>query len=363
MVRLLTILACIALLLGLAEGTAQLLETIRPEVESVSFDYAPYRMLRMTSAPFPLNRDGFRAAELDTYRGAFLVEFLGGSVCLGVGTNPGKPLTEQLEEALHRVGMTKAKVVNLCQGGAASAQELAIFLQYGLPMRPQVVLSFNGANDLLHPRPLGEDDHPNLPYRNREMQSLFEGHHSWPEHLALKRIGDRLGRRLSLAITVPGIPAPVPSSSILESYFYVTEVIRALAEGQGGAYGLILQPALHYAKPLSSQEQLQWAERRPRDAGVAAEYARGLFLQARASAAEWSGRSGARLFDLTETFAQTPETVYSDSVHFTGATGFRMLEQELERQGIVAWIEQRYRAWEEQPPAKQVENGGLAWRR
>src|SRR5206468_1837985 len=74
----------------LAEGGARIAEWLHPNHQALSFSYAPYRMLRMTKGPWALNRDGFRARELETYRDSFLVEFLGGSVCLGVGVNPGR---------------------------------------------------------------------------------------------------------------------------------------------------------------------------------------------------------------------------------------------------------------------------------
>src|SRR6202040_3138098 len=115
-------------LLTLAEGAARMAEWLRPRSDDLAFDYAPYRMLRMTRAPWPLNRDGFRARELETYRNTFLIEFLGGSVCLGVGTTPGQTLPERLQAALDARGLARAAVLNLCQGGATSAQELAIFL-------------------------------------------------------------------------------------------------------------------------------------------------------------------------------------------------------------------------------------------
>jgi hypothetical protein len=240
---------------------------------------------------------------------------------------------------------------------------LAIFLEYGLPLRPQVVISFNGANDLFHPQPLGDDPGANLPYHDREMRALFAGMHSWSEHLGIKRVSDRLYRRLNegseaMYSKPRGMVAP---GTILESYFYTTEVIRALTEEQHGLYGLILQPALHYAKPWSSEEAAMWKQRRPHDAQSATDYAHGLYAQARTAAAVWSAKSGAPLFDLTEAFAETPGTIYSDSVHFKGETGFRILEQELERRGLIQAIRERYKAWEaggtEELPEKV-----MAWR-
>ncbi len=107
------------LLLG-SEGAARLAEWVHPPASDLTFEYAPYRMLKMSQAPWRLNRDGFRARELETYRNSFLIEFLGGSVCLGVGTNPGPTVPERLEIALHRAGLARVEVLNLCQGGATS---------------------------------------------------------------------------------------------------------------------------------------------------------------------------------------------------------------------------------------------------
>jgi len=332
-----------ALVAVLAEGVAHVAEWVHPVTEEVAFEYAPYRMLRMSRAPWPLNREGFRAQELETYRGKFLIEFLGGSVCLGVGTDTGKTVPERIAEALDRAGLKHAAVLNLCQGGATSAQELAIFLEYGLPLAPQVVLSFDGANDLLHPLPMGEDAGANLPYRDREMRAGFAGQHSWTAHLALARVAGRLAART---------PQPVHGNAvdpemILDSYLYATRVVRTLTTEQGGWYALLLQPTLHYAKPWSAGERAMWRERRPLDGDSASQYTAGLYERARGRLA-----GAGRFYDLTKVFAATAETVYSDSVHFTGSTGYKMLTEELERQGLMAHIAARYKSWE-----------SLAWQR
>src|SRR5579883_1722286 len=136
------------LALALCEGAARLAERIRPPGDSLAFSYSPYRMLKMVKAPWPLNREGFRADKLESYRGSFLIEFLGGSVCLGIGDNPGATIPERLEHALQMNGLARARVLNLCQGGATSAQELIILTEYGLPLHPQAVLAFDGANEI-----------------------------------------------------------------------------------------------------------------------------------------------------------------------------------------------------------------------
>src|SRR5579863_3204346 len=247
------------LLLG-AEGVARLAEWIHPPADDLTFEYAPYRMLKMSRSPWQLNRDGFRAQELETYRNSFLIEFLGGSVCLGVGTNPGPTVPERLELALHRAGLARAKVLNLCQGGATSAQELAIFLEYGLPLAPQVVLSFNGANDVMHPQPIGEDTAANLPYQDREIRARMSGDTALT-HLAALRVAARLTARWNPPKRVTG--NSVPEADILTSYHQTLSIVRILTEQQGGFYALLLQPTLHFEKPWSAQEAAMWRTSHP----------------------------------------------------------------------------------------------------
>ncbi|MEQ1884608.1 MAG: hypothetical protein ABL967_06060 [Bryobacteraceae bacterium] len=333
----------VLLLLGLAEGSATVLEKLRPRDAELAFDYAPYRMLRMSHAPWPLNRDGFRARELETYRDHFVVEFLGGSVCLGVGTNTGPTVADHLQYALDRLGLSRAQVLNLCQGGATSAQELAIFVQYGLPIKPQVVLSLNGANDLLHPRPVGSDDAPNLPYRDREMRASFDGHHSVLSHLALVRLAGRLAARHP---ENPAAHPPVPVNSVLDSYTYMLEVTRQLAESSGATYAVLFQPTLHYRKKWSAGESSMWQQRDPQYGAATSAAVRETYSAADRYLSNWAKATGANWIDLTNTFAGTPGTVYSDSVHFASEGGNLALFDELERRGLVADIEARYRVWE-----------------
>jgi hypothetical protein len=340
MTRIPTLVFQTLILLTLAEGAARMAEWLRPQSNDLAFDYAPYRMLRMTRAPWPLNRDGFRARELESYRNTFLIEFLGGSVCLGVGTNPGRTLPERLEAALDARGLARAAVLNLCQGGATSAQELAIFLQYGLPLDPQVVLSFDGANDLLHPRPIGGDDAPNLPYRNAEMRAWFEGHHTALAHLALVRVAGRI-------MKPPLATGPaVPREAILRSYEYAMGVTKTLAGSRGAMYAVLFQPALHYQKPWSEAEKKMWRERSGKDGEQTSRRARELYAVAAPELGRWAAAHGTTFLDLTGVFAHTSETVYSDSVHFTGERGYDALFDEVERWGLLDRIAGRYHRWE-----------------
>jgi hypothetical protein len=341
------------LLLLAAEFAARVIEAVRPARDELSFTYAPYRMLRMAKAPWPLNRDGFRALDWDAYRGKFLIEFLGGSVCLGVGTNPGKTVPERLEAELRHRGLARAAVVNLCQGGATSAQELAIFLQYGVPLQPGVVLSFDGANDFMHPRPVGDDPAPNLPYRNAEMQARFDGQHSWPDHLAVVRTMWRyLRNRGASAFVHSAVDQPtVQDKDIIESYEYVIGITALLARHAGAYYAVLFQPTLHYRKPWSDAEAVSWRNRVPQNGERVSALARRLYEGATPKIVDWARSNDITFLDLTGAFEAVPDTIYSDSVHFTGERGYTTLFQAIEREGLIDRIAALYGEWERRRPS------------
>jgi hypothetical protein len=331
------------LLLVLFEGAARVAERIHPGGDAVAFAYSPYRMLKMQRAPWALNRAGFRAQELDTYGNSFLIEFLGGSVCLGVGDRPGETVPERLEHAMHALGLTRARVLNLCQGGATSAQELSILIEYGLPLHPQAVLSFDGANDMLHPRPIGQDAAANLPYENQQLQARVDGRDGLA-HFALARVALRLTTRFRSPLATQ--QEPVPTAAILDSYLYHLSLARTLTEANHGLYAVLLQPTLHLDKPWSPEESTLWSAARPRDTAPLSQLIRDRYSQARGAATQWAASNGATLYDLTRVFAKAPEPLYSDSVHFRGPRGYELLFAELQRQGLVTRLRERYREWE-----------------
>jgi hypothetical protein len=336
------------LLLALAEGAARVAEKLHPGGDQVAFTYSPYRMLKMQRAPWTLNRDGFRAQELDTYRdGFFLIEFVGGSVCLGVGEHPGAAVPERLELALHALGLPRARVLNLCQGGATSAQELAILIEYGLGLHPQAVLSFDGANDVLHPRPVGVDDAANLPYQNAQLEARVDGRDGL-SHLAVARVALRLESRFRAPVPASQAPAAgsVPITAILDSYLYHLAQARTLTEAQRGLYAVLLQPTLHLDKPWSAEETTLWHAARPRDAASLTQIIHDRYAETRQATAQWAASNGVTLYDLTRVFLEAPEPVYSDSVHFHGPRGYEMLFGELEQQGLITRLRERYQAWE-----------------
>ena len=81
-----------------------------------------------------------------------------------------------------------------------------------------------------------------------------------------------------------------------------------------------------------------WRGRRPKDREAMSRGVRDLYAGAAAELPLWAAARNLMLVDLTHTFERTPETVYSDSVHFTGERGYAMVFEEIERRELLARI-------------------------
>ena len=329
-------------LLVLFEGVSFLALKVRygrNQAQLLEFDYAPYRMMKVKAAPWPLNPEGFRAKPLNHYlnssRKRFRIVFLGGSVCAGYGGNNGPPLPNLLQKRLYKLGIANVEIINLGQAGAVSAQELAILIQYGLKLKPQFVVSFNGLNDLFHPRPLGPDEAPNLPYENHLLRDLWKG--SWYNRTSLWR----------LLASKP--PAPqineVPVESIVSSYVQTMDLTHKLTKAYGITHAVLLQPSSWLNKPLSPKER-HFIETRYKPRHMK----RGALLFQKAIHAfnDWSRQDDSRhFFDLTSAFAHEEKLIYEDTNHFANRSGYPRLLEMLENKGFIDQILNEYSAWKQ----------------
>jgi len=71
-----------------------------------------------------------------------------------------------------------------------------------------------------------------------------------------------------------------------------------------------------------------------------------LYAEAGPLLERWAAFQGTAFLDLTGVFEHSSETIYSDSVHFTGKRGYAALFDEVERQGLIDRIAARYRQWQ-----------------
>jgi hypothetical protein len=320
----------------------------------LEFEYAPYRMMKTKVAGWPINKDGFRAKPLEYYhqksQQTFRIVFLGGSVAIGYGKNNGDPLSDLLQKRLLELGLSQVEVINLGQGGAVSAQELAILLQYGLPLRPQIVVSFNGVNDFMFPYPIGSHESPNLPYQNKRFQAL------WADDIDSKSMREILFRKTSTGRLLQIIkqkfqPQPsstysikkeVPIGEVVNSYIDTMDIINHLTKPHGITHMVMLQPTSLVNKPLSSAEreflEQEYTLKQRQRTQI-------LFQKSAALLKEQALHGGSRFYDLTDAFSNEPQTIYMDSCHFSNIKGYPRLLEVLEQKGFIAEIRDAYNAW------------------
>ena len=201
----------------------------------------------------------------------------------------------------------------------------------------------DGANDVLHPSPVGDDSEANLPYRNAQIEARVDGRDGL-SHLALARVAARIAQRFREPGPAQGVP--VEESAVLDSYLYHLAAVRTLTEANHGLYAIAFQPTLHYSKPWSVEETAMWKKRRPGDARQLTNVIRERYGHAQEAVTEWAEAGGVALYDLSSAFENTSATVYSDSVHFHGPLGYETLFSELARHGLIDRICERYRDWE-----------------
>lgn len=353
------VLTTFIIFLLLVEGAAFIAMKLRgiqhPDAPLLKFDYAPYRMMKTIQAPWPINEEGFRAKPLRSYLArpdeSFRIVFLGGSVCVGYGGDTGPVLSDLLEERLRELGKTQVEVVNLGQGGAVSAQELAILIQYGLKLQPKIVLSFNGVNDLGHPSPIGLDEEPNLPYFDARMREMWRDtkRSFWSALYTRTSSGQmptRIYHKLRRAGFFGGIKIKeVPVESVVASYVGMMDLTRRLAAAYDIRHAVVLQPVALVDKPMSDQE-LRYAEK----AGLLSfrERFQALYRQtAEALHAASSGGDFRSFYNLVGAFREEKRTVYLDGAHFVNRIGYPRLLEVLEEQGLIEQIAREYRSWEE----------------
>jgi len=319
-----------------------------PEYPLMAFDYAPYRMMKAVKSPWEINKDGFRAKPFEQYQRDnnknFRIVFLGGSACLGYGRDTGPPLSTLLEQRLHSLGFLDIEVINLAQGGAVSGQELAILIQYGLKLNPQIVVSFNGANDLMHPAPFGDDEQPNLPYLNQSMRELWHNAKSPLTYIlnttSIGRVIKGLKRRLITAKN------SVPIEDVVNSYTQTMEVTYRIVSSYGAEHMILLQPIITIDKPLSSEEQKYF--KRKYDTPEKISRCHMLFETSTSLLRSYAERNaGMDFYDLRSAFKKEYDTIYMDSLHFANNKGYPRLLAVLEHDGFINKVIEIYEKWKQ----------------
>lgn len=222
-----------------------------------------------------------------------------------------------LEEALGKRFAGKAfEVINAAYGAYNARQELILVALWGSELRPDMIVSLDGANDLRHRL---DADRAGTFFLDPAYAFALE--HPWLAPLAdLTRHSQALQgfRRLAARRSIQGSEHYADAIPV---YVSAEHAINVLAKGLAAARVIVLQPFLGFKKPLSAEER-QFKVYSYRE-----EVMQTLLERTSGELVQLATRDGVTFLDGRTAFEGIPGTVFSDDVHFIGDDGYRRLAQ------------------------------------
>lgn len=286
--------------------------------------FAPVRNFRSVSVN--TNELGFRGlapmAEkaVDTRR----IAVLGGSAAFGIGASADAATFPAVLERTLRERGRRVEVINAAAPAYVSGQELARLTFQVLDLAPDVLVIYDGFNDINSA--LMFDPRPGYPSNFRWLEAAVHLNSLgafvryrvsaavWGSGLAF------WARRLSgvasdSALTLPGADA---DAAIVAAYRYHLETMVWMAQARGMRVLCVFQPTLVAKARQSAGERrvLEYIEQR--HPGYLERF-RGMLPMAVTAMGEACGRLRARVVDLSPVFDNVMESVFFDTAHVRDA--------------------------------------------
>jgi hypothetical protein len=271
----------------------------------------PERTLSLTYEPFvmygPEWDRQFTAADANDRRPIALL--LGGSTAQGFSP-------EILGAALQRRFGRPVHVVNAAYGGYEARQEVVVASLWAPQLRPSVIISLDGQNDLEHRLRVAR---PGRFFLDAAYQTYLTRPFLAPvayllaESQAYNAVA-RLSARHHIADWTHYADA-------IPVYVAAQHSINVVARGLGAKRLIVLQPFMSFKQPLAPEERAFTAYAY-RD-GVM----RALYDHAAPALAELAREDAAEYLDARAIFNGIASAVFSDDVHFRGDGGYARLAQ------------------------------------
>jgi hypothetical protein len=217
-----------------------------------------------------LNAEGFRTREIVTPKPAdeLRIFFVGGSTVIG-GYQVETTIPGVVEAHLHANGLPQARTYNFGVLSFVSGQELALLVHRLIDLRPDLVIAYDGGNDLYEPWVY--DPRPGYPFNfvteeeamtalaNAQGDAKTIASFSRDSALlqALLGTGDWASRA---AIRIDQLRSEVDYGSAHWKAAVVNAYARNLAQmchfarGSGTLFAAYFQPLLAYSKPLDANQ-------------------------------------------------------------------------------------------------------------
>jgi len=326
------------------------------------------------------NSDGFRGPEFRDLPakapGEIRIVIVGGSA--SISWNIGEKCTLDANIVRHfesRFPGRKLRVINLGSGGWKSMQELIALQLHGLAVEPDIVVAFDGFNDLNHAFSM----HYEMPYSGGLVAQAFERYRQWtyggigdfarsfrlpylvrdflasraagmvdagraastlPEFAARAAPGE-LGTRPIFPVDAEKLKARTDfdpwNRQTVDFYLRNIASMARISSGVGADFVVALQPAIYLREPLTG------GDKRVYDGYLAAANFTALgYLRARDGLAAIAAREARATFvDLSAPFDALPGDFFGDQVHFN-IEGYKIVAERL-FEALAPLIEARLR--------------------
>lgn len=296
------------------------------------------------------NEIGFRGAVPRRPKsGEYRIIMLGGSTAFA-GFPLSNSIAGQIESLFHKEGRSDVRVYNWGVPGYISGQELSLLTHRVLDYDPDLVIVYDGANDINYP--YFSDPRPDYPYLFMEQESRIYGIYSDAPPISAYLL--RQSKFLTWVLTlVPNSRLdPPPDLSQIESLrqqtayggeswkksvaeSYIANHRRMCSVANGGRFKLVtvLQPTLGFKNPWVGNEQTIWNP--PQEL---LQYFWDQYDQIRRGLTEaYSFYPNCYSFDLSSTFGNYNKEVFVDALHVTNEGNTEVANQiytQMKKHGI-----------------------------
>jgi lysophospholipase L1-like esterase len=267
-----------------------------------TFVYRPY--VGYTTVP------GFRPAPAPVKK-SFRVFFVGGSVMQLSAAPAIRDLRARLDDLKCNI-----EVINAGRSGYVSGQEVVMVLMEILPLQPDLIVVFNGYNDITR---VEEGEEPGAPEFTRAMETAFTAGSRIYQHL----LSD-LGQRSFLVQFLAGRFMDKRSGSVdtqrelferaVELYASNVQKMTRIAQSYGSGVIVAIQPSV-FLREQRGPREAEIMAKHPERAQLHQRYFPLLIERARTIG--YSERVLVR--DMSRAFAGVSGDVFYDGAHFYGA--------------------------------------------
>jgi hypothetical protein len=217
-----------------------------------------------------LNAEGFRTREIVNPKPADEVRifFVGGSTVIG-GYQVETTIPGVVEAHLNANGLTQARTYNFGVLSFVSGQELALLVHRLIDLKPDLVIAYDGGNDLYEPWVY--DPRPGYPFNfvteeeamtalaNAEGDAKTLSSFARDSALVQALLGttdwfNRMTLRLQRLRSKANYGTALWKEAVANAYARNLTVICHVARGNGALFAGYLQPLLAYSKPLDASQ-------------------------------------------------------------------------------------------------------------